>query len=97
MIFSTTTQARLVKLPFGGYCIDTPGIRSFGVWGLQKEEVKYYFHEFEPFSGECKYPDCFHKEEPGCRVTQAVNEGQISLIRYESYLKLLAHENWDMI
>lgn len=93
----TTTQAKLVKLPFGGYCIDTPGIRSFGVWGLKKEEVKHYFQEFEKFSTECKYPDCCHKEEPGCRVTQAVNEGKISALRYESYLKLLAHENWDML
>jgi ribosome biogenesis GTPase len=92
----TTTQAKLVKLPFGGFCIDTPGIRSFGVWGLEKDEVKHYFQEFEKFSPDCKYPDCTHTQEPNCRVIEAVEEGLISALRYDSYLKLLANESWDM-
>jgi ribosome biogenesis GTPase len=92
----TTTQARLVKLPFGGFCIDTPGIRSFGVWGLEKEEVRHYFKEFEKFSPSCKFPDCTHTQEPGCQVIKAIEEGHISPFRYDSYQKLLASEIWDM-
>jgi ribosome biogenesis GTPase len=93
----TTTQAKLVKLPFGGFCIDTPGIRSFGVWGLEKDEVRFYFHEFEPLSPLCKYPNCTHTKEPQCKVIEAIEQGRISHLRYDSYLKLLQNEDWEII
>lgn len=83
----TTTTAQLLPLPGGGYCVDTPGVRSFGVWKLQKEEVSNHFHDFLHFR--CKYPDCQHIVEPDCGVLQALEKGLISKLRYESYRTLL--------
>jgi ribosome biogenesis GTPase len=83
----TTTTAQLISLPDGGYCVDTPGIRSFGLWKLQKEEVTSHFADLTGFS--CKYPDCNHISEPGCGVLRALEEGLISRLRYESYRTLL--------
>jgi ribosome biogenesis GTPase len=93
----TTTVAELLPLPSGGYCVDTPGVRSFGVWKLQKEEVIAHFYEFRNQS--CKYPDCNHIKEPGCGVLKALEEGHISSMRYESYRTLLdesigGSDNW---
>lgn len=84
----TTSTAELISLPEGGYCVDTPGIRSFGIWALKKEDVISHFHDLERASG-CKYPDCAHLSEPGCAVLQALEEGQLPRIRYESYCSLL--------
>lgn len=83
----TTTTAELISLPDGGYCVDTPGIRSFGIWKLQKEEVIAHFADLTGFN--CKYPDCNHISEPGCGVLAALKEGRISRLRYESYRTLL--------
>lgn len=83
----TTTMAELIPLPGGGYCVDTPGIKSFGIWKLQKEEVIDHFHDLTGF--DCKYPDCNHISEPGCGVLQALKEERISTLRYESYRSLL--------
>lgn len=91
----TTTTTNLLPLPFGGWCIDTPGIRSFGVWGLHKDEVRGYFEEILEYGQQCKYPNCTHTNEPSCAVKDAVNDGSISPIRYESYLKLISQEEWD--
>lgn len=93
----TTTTAELLPLPEGGYCVDTPGVRSFGVWKLQKEEVVGHFYEFRHLN--CKYPDCNHITEPGCGVMKALEEGKISPMRYESYRTLLdeatgGSDNW---
>lgn len=85
----TTTMAQLLALEFGGWCIDTPGIKSFGVWDLSREEVEQYFSEIFKRGRECRYPDCSHFNEEGCAVTKAVEEGEISVMRYESYLALL--------
>ncbi len=85
----TTTTARLLPLPHGGFCIDTPGIRSFGVWNLQKEDVVRHFREFEPYVHECRYPDCTHLIEPSCAVQEALETGKLSPIRFESYQTLL--------
>jgi ribosome biogenesis GTPase len=92
----TTTTARLLPLPFGGWCIDTPGIRSFGLWRLDKDEVEGYFPEILKHSLECKYPSCLHLNEPGCAVRKAVEEGAVSPLRYESYQKLITDEDWDI-
>lgn len=85
----TTTTTNLLQLPFGGWCIDTPGIQSFGVWDLKKNEIEQYFSEIFACGTKCKYPDCSHHTEPGCAVREAVENQEISLIRYDSYLYLM--------
>lgn len=85
----TTTSPRLVPLLEGGFCIDTPGIRSFGVWQLAREEVESYFHEIFAKKAECRFTSCTHTHEPDCAVIKAAREGTISPLRYESYIKLL--------
>lgn len=82
----TTSSAELLSLPNGGYCVDTPGIRSFAIWKLQIEDLIAHFKEFHDFS--CKYPDCRHITEPGCAVQKALENNQISLLRYTSYRTL---------
>jgi ribosome biogenesis GTPase len=90
----TTTTAELLPLPEGGYCVDTPGIRSFAIWKLQREEVKDHFREFAGIR--CRYPDCQHINEPDCGVLKALEKGKISPLRYESYLSLLSEALGEM-
>ena len=95
----TTSSATLIPLPDGGYCVDTPGIRSFGIWDLKKEEILNHFQDLVPFAEECRYPDCSHRTEPNCKVIQAVKEKKIASIRYESFRTLLDEaegndDNW---
>lgn len=85
----TTSAATLMPLDFGGWCIDTPGIKSFGVWDLKEQDLRRYFDEIHAESGNCKFPDCRHDEDPGCAIPKAIEEGRVSLLRYESYLTLL--------
>lgn len=86
----TTTTTNLLPLPFGGWCIDTPGIKSFGIWDIKSEEIEGYFSEMTALQSECKYPGCTHIHEEGCKVKEAVEEETISLLRYQSYLYLMA-------
>ena len=85
----TTTSTRLIPLADGGWCIDTPGIKSFGVWDLKKEEVESYFAEIHACGRTCHFPDCIHLHESGCAVVEAVESGLISPLRYQSYHALL--------
>jgi ribosome biogenesis GTPase len=85
----TTSRAHLVPLAFGGWCIDTPGIKSFGIWDLSKEELESYFTEIQEMRGKCKFPDCSHTHEAQCAVISAFEKGEISLLRYDSYLSLM--------
>lgn len=85
----TTTSAQLLPLPCGGWCIDTPGIKSFGVWDLDKEEIEHYFPEIFLRGRQCRYPDCAHMAAEGCAVIKAVEGGEISPLRYDSYLALM--------
>jgi ribosome biogenesis GTPase len=85
----TTTRAELLPLPGGGYCVDTPGIRSFALWNLEKQDVLEHFTEFTSFKKKCKYPDCSHIVEPECAVCKAVEKGKIAELRYTSYLTLI--------
>lgn len=85
----TTTTAELIPLPGGGYCVDTPGIRSFGIWNLKKDEVIEHFHDIASFADSCKYGDCIHLSEPGCAVLKALEEHKIAPLRYESYRTLI--------
>lgn len=85
----TTTNATLIPLNCGGWCIDTPGIKSFGLWELSKEDLVSHFIEFTLFTKRCKYPDCSHTHEEPCGVKDAIENGALPRLRYESYLSLL--------
>ena len=85
----TTTTANLLRLEFGGWCVDTPGIKSFGVWDLEQNELDHYFPEIFACGRRCRYPDCAHCLEEQCAVKEAVEKGEISHLRYESYLGLM--------
>jgi ribosome biogenesis GTPase len=88
----TTTAAELIHLDFGGWVVDTPGIRQFQLWDLLPEEIEGFFPEFRPFVPLCGYPDCTHTHEDRCAIKQAVARRQISLSRYTSYLGMFASE-----
>jgi ribosome biogenesis GTPase len=82
----TTTTAELIRLVFGGWVVDTPGIRQFELWDTRPEEVEGYFKEFHPFVTLCNFPDCTHTHEEKCAIKRAVYRRQISFERYTSYL-----------
>lgn len=83
----TTTSSSLLDLGDGTRLIDTPGIRAFGLWKIGREELPWYFPEFA--SVRCKFRDCAHVHEPGCAVRSAVDRGELSAVRYQTYLGLL--------
>ena len=85
----TTTFSAMYPLPEGGYIIDTPGIKGFGTFDMEDEEVGHYFKEIFQFSAQCKYRNCTHRHEPGCAVREAVEKHYISESRYASYLSIL--------
>ncbi|MBS0622718.1 MAG: ribosome small subunit-dependent GTPase A [Verrucomicrobia bacterium] len=85
----TTTRAHLIRLPQGGFCIDTPGIKSFGLWQLEPAELKSHFSEIDEVGQRCKFQSCTHTHEPKCAVKEAVEEGKIHPLRYVSYCALL--------
>ena len=85
----TTTASRLYHIPTGGDLIDSPGVREFGLWHLETDEITKAFIEFEPFLGTCKFRDCKHNDDPGCALQQAVSEGHISQTRFDSYHKII--------
>lgn len=88
----TTTLARLLRLDGGGYLVDTPGVRQFGLWNVEPGELEACFVELAERAQACRFKDCHHAgEEPGCAVRDAVERGQISPRRYQSYQKML-HE-----
>jgi ribosome biogenesis GTPase len=84
----TTRDSELVKLEGGGYLADTPGLRTLAMWDVEPEELDAYFVEIAPLVGQCRFNDCTHSSEPGCAVRAALQKGEISKQRYESYLKL---------
>lgn len=84
----TTTFAEMHQLPFGGYLIDTPGIRELGIFDIRPEELGHYFREIRDRMQDCKFHNCRHVNEPGCAVMKAVEEGEIEISRYESYLSI---------
>ncbi|WP_440594204.1 ribosome small subunit-dependent GTPase A [Schlesneria sp.] len=85
----TTRFAQLQELSFGGWVVDTPGIRQLELWDVHPGEMEGYFIEFRPFVPSCKFPDCLHLVEEGCAVREAVKQDLISQIRYESYIRLV--------
>jgi ribosome biogenesis GTPase len=85
----TTRRAITYPLPFGGWVVDTPGIRQMTLWDVAMEEVEGFFLEFRPFVPLCGFPDCTHTHEQECGVKDAVRAEMISPLRYDSYLKLM--------
>lgn len=85
----TTTYATMHPLDFGGFIVDTPGIKEFGIVDLDREEVAYYFAEFAERLEHCKFSNCMHLNEPKCAVVEALEKGEIALSRYTSYLSML--------
>ena len=82
----------MYELDFGGYIIDTPGIKGFGVLEMAKDEISHYFPEIFKYLSECQYYNCTHTHEPNCAVKNAVNAGEIAQSRYSSYLSMLEEE-----
>lgn len=85
----TTTFSEMLPLPDGGYIIDTPGIKGFGTFNMEPEELTSYFKEIFHFSKNCRFSNCTHTHEPGCAVLKAVEDHYIAASRYQSYLSML--------
>ena len=88
----TTTFYEMYKVDSGGFIVDTPGLRGFGLVDLKKEEIALYFPEMLKLSENCRFAPCTHTHEPGCAVKEAVENGEISYERYSSYLGMLDEE-----
>jgi ribosome biogenesis GTPase len=86
----TTTTAQLLPLSFGGYVVDTPGIRQFQLWDVIPEEVAGFFRDIRPYVNNCRFPDCSHTHEADCAVKNAVADGRLDARRYESYCHIYA-------
>lgn len=92
----TTVTAQLIPLECGGYVADTPGLREVGLWEVDPEELDGYFPEFGPYLGACRYRNsCTHTHEPGCAVRAAVEEGEVSAARYDSYQRMVRGEDGE--
>lgn len=85
----TTTFSEMLRLPFGGWAIDTPGIKGFGTFDMEPEELSGYFRDIFYFSKDCRFSNCTHTHEPGCAVLKALEEHYIAESRYNSYLSML--------
>ena len=83
----TTTSRNLIMLPNGAMIIDTPGMRELGMWESE-EGIDKTFQDIEKYIGFCKYSDCTHTNEPGCKILEAIENGEISEERYNAYVKL---------
>lgn len=88
----TTTFAEMFELPFGGYLIDTPGIRELGVFDIEKQELGRLFPEIRKLMENCRFNNCRHINEPGCAVLAALEDGTFEASRYDSYLSIY-HDN----
>ena len=85
----TTTFSEMLRLPSGGYLIDTPGIKGFGTFDIEPGELSGYFKDIFSFAKDCRFSNCTHTHEPGCAVIRAVEERYIAQSRYQSYLSML--------
>jgi len=96
----TTTFAEMLDLSFGGFIIDTPGVKEFGVVDFEENEVSHYFPEMRDRILDCKFNNCTHVHEPSCAIKLAVENGDIDPIRYTNYLNILNNvedykEEWE--
>lgn len=85
----TTTYTEMFEFMPGSYIVDTPGIKGFGTYDMEVEEISHYFVEFFGLSKECRYSNCTHTHEPGCAVLEALERGELAPSRYQSYLSML--------
>jgi ribosome biogenesis GTPase len=88
-----TTFPEMHLMPFGGFVIDTPGIRGFGVVDMEREEIYHFFPEIFRISKDCRFNNCLHLDEPDCMVRKAVESGEINFSRYRSYLNIMEGDN----
>ena len=88
----TTTYTEMFEFMPDSYIVDTPGVKGFGSYAMEKEEIPHYFVEFFALSTDCKYGNCTHTHEPGCAVLAALERGEIAPSRYQSYLSMLDDE-----
>lgn len=84
----TTVVPELIPVEDGGYVADTPGLKAFALWDIEPEELDAYFPEIRPLVAGCEFSDCTHMHEPGCAVIEAVEVGQITPERYDSYIRI---------
>jgi len=91
----TTTFAEMHKLSFGGFIIDTPGIKEFGLTEFNRKEIAERFPEMRKYMHDCKFNNCTHTHEPECAVLRALEKGEISLSRYKNYLSILSDDYWE--
>jgi len=91
----TTTFSEMLPLPRGGWLIDTPGIKGFGTFDMEPEEITSYFREIFHFSKQCRFSNCTHTHEPGCAVLKALDNHFIAQSRYQSYLSMLSDKDDD--
>jgi len=89
----TTTFAEMFTFEGGGYLIDTPGIKEFGILDIEDQELSHYFVEMRKYLGQCKYNNCQHINEPGCVVLEKLEEGYIHPYRYDSYVNIMNEED----
>lgn len=89
----TTTFSEMIEMPNNGYLIDTPGIKGFGTFDIEPEELTSYFRDIFHFSKNCRFNNCTHTHEPGCAILEAVKEHYISESRYQSYLSMLTDKD----
>jgi len=85
----TTSMAELMPLPYGGFVVDTPGLKEFGVWEISTEELEAAFPEITGRAEECRFPNCTHQHEPECAIREAVESGEITGGRLKSFQKIL--------
>lgn len=85
----TTTYTEMFEFIPGSYIVDTPGVKGFGTYDMEIEEISHYFVEFFELSKDCRYGNCTHTHEPGCAVLEALEKGEIAPSRYQSYLSML--------
>lgn len=92
----TTTFAEMYPLGFGGFIIDSPGIKEFGLLEYDKEEISHYFLEMRALMSECKFNNCTHTHEPGCAVKKALQEGKIAQSRYDNYQAIIHNDDMNI-
>ncbi len=91
----TTTFAEMFELSFGGFLIDTPGIKEFGMYNLKKEEIALFFPEMKALLPQCRFFNCTHVHEPGCAVKEALETGGIDPSRYQNYLNIISGQEME--
>ena len=84
----TTVVPELIPLEMGGYVADTPGVKAFGIWDIEPDELDAYFPEMRDLVADCAFSDCTHMHEPDCAIISAIERGLIAPERYDSYLRI---------